>query len=216
MPAALDLASTRFGKLLVLDRTQKDRNGAWMWLCRCDCGREVNVRGATLKAGRTSACQSCAAITRNTTHGETGSALYARWRAMLDRCENPNHRAWKNYGGRGIKICEEWHQYAVFARDMGSAFESHLELDRINVDGYYEPANCRWVTHADQQSNKRTNHTLTWRGRTLTATKWASVLGLNPNTLIYRLRRGWSLDRAMTHGVPESVLLKLTNPGWNP
>ena len=211
MPAALDLSGRTFGKLLVVNRSHKDAAGAWMWLCRCDCAHYVHVRAATLKSGRTAACHSCAAADRATTHGATGTDLYSRWRAMLGRCENRKHRAWPNYGGRGIKVCDEWHQFEVFARDMGTTFEPHLELDRTDVDGHYEPSNCRWVTSAEQQRNKRSNHLVTWRGRTMVVTDWAAALGINPNTLIYRLRRGWPVDRAMTYRVSESVLLELAN-----
>jgi len=147
----------------------------------------------------------------STTHGATGSALYSRWRAMLDRCENRKHRAWANYGGRGIKVCVEWHQFEAFARDMGPSFHPTLELDRIDVDGHYEPSNCRWLTHAEQQSNKRTNRVVTWRGRTMTVTEWAELLRMKPNTLVYRLRRGWPTERALTLGVPGDVLLELAN-----
>lgn len=211
MPPPLELTGARFGRLLVVTRAHKDNQQAWTWLCRCDCGREVHVRGATLKAGKTSACASCATSMGNRTHGSTGTPLYERWRAMLNRCENPNQRAWKDYGGRGIKVCDEWHQFEAFARDIGPTFEPHLELDRINVDGHYEPGNCRWATRREQQNNRRNNHLITWREHTQTVYEWAVVLGLKPNTLLYRIRRGWSLDRAMTYGVPMSVLLQIAN-----
>lgn len=211
MPAALDLSGQTFGKLSTLGRSHKDGTGAWMWLCRCECGRQVHVRGATLNAGRTSACQSCANRDHGITHGQTGTDLYLRWRAMLDRCENRKHRGWPNYGGRGITVCDEWHRFENFSGDMGATFRSDLELDRIDVNGNYEPANCRWITRAEQQRNRRDNHEITWRGRTMVVTDWATSLGIKPNTLIYRLRRGWPLERAMTCGVSESVLLELAN-----
>lgn len=211
MPAALDLSGQRFGRLVVIERSHQDSHGAWLWLCRCNCGKTVHVRGATLKAGRTSACHSCAATERATTHGGTGTDLYSRWRAMLSRCEDRNYRGWPGYGGRGIKVCDDWHDFTAFQRDMGPTFDPSLELDRIDVDGHYEPGNCRWITHAEQQHNKRSNHTVTWRDRTLTVTQWAALLGMRPNTLLYRIRRGWAIDRAMTTGVPEHVLLELAN-----
>lgn len=213
MPPRLDLAGQRFGRLLAIKRSHQDKFGAWLWLCICACGKRVLVRGSTLNAGRTSACASCATSAASTTHGATGTPLYQRWRAMLDRCENPCHRGWRDYGGRGIKVCNEWHQFEAFARDMGPTFEVGLELDRIDVDGHYEVSNCRWVTHAEQQRNKRSNHLITWSGRTMVVTDWAVALGIKPNTLVYRLRRGWPLDRAMTAGVSADVLLELANGG---
>jgi hypothetical protein len=211
MPRPLELTGQVFGKLLACSRSHKDATGAWVWLCRCECARYVHVRGATLKAGRTSACPSCAAIERNTTHGATGTDLYSRWRAMINRCENRNHHAWPHYGGRGITVCKEWHQFEAFARDMGTGFSPLLELDRIDVDGNYEPDNCRWLTHAQQQRNKRTNHLVTFYNRAMTVTEWAELLGINRNTLAYRLLRGWTTERALTYRVPATVLLELAN-----
>lgn len=211
MPSALKLDGQRFGRLIAMERKHQDSHGAWVWLCRCECGRYVLVRGATLRGGKTSACAHCAAIVRNTTHGGTGTVFYSRWRAMLDRCENRHHRGWLNYGGRGIKVCDEWHDFAAFSRDMRPSFRSDLELDRTDVNGHYEPGNCRWITHAEQQNNRRNNHRLTWAGRTLSLAEWSSLLGLKPNTLLYRIRRGWPLERAITKGVAPAVLLEIAN-----
>lgn len=211
MPPALDLSGKTFGKLMALHRDGKDASGAWIWLCRCECARYVHVRGATLNSGRTTACASCAATLRNTTHGATGTDLYLRWRAMLDRCENRKHRAWPNYGGRGIKVCDEWHQFEVFSSDMGASFDPALELDRIDVNGHYELRNCRWITHAEQQSNRRTNHVVSWRGRTMTVTQWASWLDLKPNTIVCRLRRGWPVEKALVTGARIDVLQEIAN-----
>ena len=128
---------------------------------------------------------------------------------MLDRCKNPNHRAWLNYGGRGISVCPEWNSFEQFAADMGDTFSPELELDRINSDGDYEPGNCRWATRVVQQNNRRNNHRITWRGRTQTVYEWGALLGIKPNTLLYRIRRGWDLDRAMTKGVDPAILLAI-------
>lgn len=143
------------------------------------------------------------------THGGTNTPLYQRWRAMLGRCEDPNHRAWKNYGGRGIEACAEWHDFSEFRADMGPGFAPHLELDRINPDGNYEPSNCRWATRVEQQNNRRNNHRVTWRGETRTVREWAHATGVNANTLLYRLRRGWDIERALT--TPSRVLLEIAN-----
>ena len=198
MPAPLALTGQRFGHLTALDRAGKDQFHAWMWRCRCDCGAETVVRGSTLTAGRTSACASCATRESNTTHGKSDSALYRRWRAMKARCTNPNTKHYPDYGGRGIRVCGRWlHSFENFVADMGSTFEPELWIDRIDVDGNYEPSNCRWATPLAQQRNKRNNHVLSFEGRSMTVTDWADEIGVKPNTLIYRLRRGWTLDRAL-------------------
>lgn len=211
MPPRLELAGRQFGELTVLGRSHQDAHQAWVWSCQCSCGARVSVRGSTLAAGRTSACASCASKKSSTTHGATGTPLYLRWRAMLDRCERPENRAWRNYGGRGISVCARWHAFEQFAADMADGFDPALELDRINPDGNYEPGNCRWATRVEQQNNRRNNHRVEFRGQTRTVHEWAVSLGLKPNTLIYRLRRGWPVERALTQGVDPDVLLAIAN-----
>ncbi|MFE7111698.1 hypothetical protein ACFU98_29740 [Streptomyces sp. NPDC057575] len=130
---------------------------------------------------------------------------------MIERTRNPNNGEFRNYGGRGIGVCERWKAFENFAADMGSEFAPELELDRIDVDGPYAPDNCRWTTRREQQRNKRTNHFVEWRGRRMVVTDWADLLGIKPNTVVHRLRRGWSIDRAFTTGANSQVLLELAN-----
>jgi len=208
MPAPLNLTGRRFGRLIAHRRNGQDARMAWLWLCTCDCGRVVTVRGSTLAAGRTSACASCATSLSNVTHGQTGTPLYLRWRAMHSRCANLNE---PNYGGRGIKVCDEWRRFEVFAADMGSTFDPRLELDRIDSEGDYSASNCRWIPRRAQQRNKRANHVVSWRGQSMTVQDWSEALGIKPNTIIHRLRRGWALDRAMSEGASPDVLLEIAN-----
>lgn len=203
MPPALDLTGKQFGLLRARSRAGKDKFGAWLWECECRCGKFVRVRGATLNAGKTKACASCARVAVNTTHGMSKTSLYIRWQAMKARTSNPNQSQYHDYGGRGIKVCDQWlASFENFAADMGPTFSPELELDRIDVNGNYEPNNCRWITPADQQLNKRNNHVLSFRGETLTVTEWARRIGAKPNTLTTRIRRGWPTER---------VLLELAN-----
>ena len=131
---------------------------------------------------------------------------------MLQRCLNQNQSEYRNYGGRGITVCEQWRLFEGFAQDMAEGFAANLELDRKDTNGNYEPGNCRWITRSEQQLNKRTNHRVEWRGREMTIQEWATVLHLKPNTIIYRLRRGWSVERALTEGVDKNVLeLEIAN-----
>lgn len=198
MPSPLNLHGVRFGKLTVLSRDQRDNYGAWQWNCICDCGRKTSVRGSTLKAGRTLSCASCATALSSTTHGGSGSNLYSRWRGMLDRCERPRHAAWPNYGGRGIKVCDAWHDFSSFLADVGAGFAPGLEIDRVDPNGNYEPSNVRWVSRDIQQNNRRNNHRLLWRGSEKTIKEWSLVVGISPSTINWRLRRGWSVDRALS------------------
>lgn len=211
MPKRIDYAGRKFGKLTVDQDVGRDSFGAVMWLCKCDCGNETIVRGRSLKQNVTRSC-GCGireAASRPRTHGKTHTPLYQRWRAMIGRCTLESGSQYRNYGGRGIQVCARWADFAAFAEDMGAGFDQNLELDRIDVNGDYSRENCRWASKKQQQRNRRNNHRVEWRGQTLTVYEWAERLGHKPNTLIYRLRRGWPVDRAMTFGA--AVLLELAN-----
>ncbi len=198
-----DLTGRRFGHITVLGFAGLDGHRSAMWHQRCDCGAVNITRGSTLVAGRTQACKSCANSKSKTTHGMSRTVLYQRWRAMLDRTGRSEGAEYHNYGGRGITVCPRWRQFEAFAADMGPTFSPGLELDRIDVNGHYEPSNCRWITKREQQLNKRTNHRVEWRGETRTIQEWSEILGIKPNTLVHRLRRDWGVERAfLTPAMP--------------
>lgn len=158
---AVEMTGQRFGRLLVLCRTGL-RSRTALWSCRCDCGQEVSVAGGTLRRGNTLSCgclkrQRASEVgRRNLAHGEGhGTIEYRTWAAMLCRCTNPDHRQFRHYGGRGIRVCERWHTYANFLADMGRRPSPDLSLDRVDNDGDYEPDNCRWATRKQQMNNRR-------------------------------------------------------------
>lgn len=123
---------------------------------------------------------------------------YYTWIRMRSRCNNPNERQYKHYGGRGIKICQRWESYANFFEDMGERPGNKLSLDRIDVNGDYCKENCRWTTWDVQLNNKRTNKSHTFNGKTMNQSQWAREVGIGFDTLSWRLRHGWSLERALT------------------
>jgi hypothetical protein len=130
-------------------------------------------------------------------HGLTDTPTHRSWMSMRQRCGNPNDGAWKNYGGRGIAVCMRWSVFENFLADMGLAPEGH-EIERIDVNGNYEPGNCRWATTKEQANNRRTNRLITHRGRTRTLTQWAEELGLKMHTLYRRIVvKKMPLDEAM-------------------
>jgi hypothetical protein len=139
-----------FGKWAVIkeivDHSEHDK----VYECICECGRVNNIRRYSLRSGRSLACKSCS----HKTHGMTETSTYIIWESMKKRCANPNNSHYKYYGGRGIKVCDSWNKFEVFLKDMGKRPEG-LELDRIDVNGNYEPSNCRWVTKSINQLNKR-------------------------------------------------------------
>lgn len=163
---AIDLTGQRFGRLTVLERAEN--KGAYVcWKCRCDCGIEKIIAGYCLKSGKTQSC-GCLQIERtaeaHTTHGKYHTRLHGIWTDMKARCNNPNRKAYKDYGGRGITVCEEWHNSfeTFYEWAMANGYSDDLTIDRIDNDKGYSPDNCRWATMADQNKNKRAGgHKLT-------------------------------------------------------
>lgn len=157
--AITDLAGQRFGKLTVLCLAGTKYKGRVQWLCRCDCGTEVVKQLGNVK--RSVACRKCnieAMRIRATTHGKSNMPEYNIWHAMIERCTFPNDKRFMDYGGRGIKVCERWAgpEGAIhFIEDMGPRPSPKYSLDRINVNGNYEPKNCRWATAKEQRANQR-------------------------------------------------------------
>lgn len=152
-----DLMGQRFNRLTAIGMIGRSKNGYIIWECFCDCGNMTNVTSDKLRNKHT---QSCGCLRRdrarekNTTHGKYYHRIYSIWRGILSRCNNPNHDAFSNYGGRGIQVCERWLKFENFFADMGDPPEG-LTIDRINVNGNYEPNNCRWATWSKQNLNKR-------------------------------------------------------------
>lgn len=131
----------------------------------------------------------------------TQCKTYFAWRSMRSRCMNPNDPSYANYGERGIKVCQRWAEdYDAFFADMGEAPDG-LSIERINVDGDYEPSNCRWADWTDQANNKRTNKIISYGGRQMTAAQWARELGIGPDTLHRRINvYQMPLEKALTKG----------------
>jgi hypothetical protein len=195
---AENLTGRKFGKLTVLYRVE-NRHGKTYWMCRCECDEVRAVQGAHLKSGHTSSC-GCASPFR-TTHGGTYERLYSIWCAMKKRCHNPNASNFHNYGGRGISVCDEWrNDYAAFREwALENGYRVGLEIDRINVNGNYEPSNCRWVPRQVQAHNKTTSRVLEFNGRSQTMPEWADELGISVQTLASRLNKlGWPIERALS------------------
>lgn len=124
--------------------------------------------------------------------------LYLIWASMKTRCQNPAEPGYRNYGGRGIRVCDEWQEFEPFLKwAKANGYRKHLSLDRINNNGNYEPTNCRWATREQQSLNTRRNRLLTHKGQTMPAKAWANELGVPYGTILSRLRRGWPDEEAV-------------------
>lgn len=125
-------------------------------------------------------------------HGMNGTRIYREWCHMKERCNSVKHKSYKHYGGKGIKVCEEWQKDFIpfYEWSMNNGYRDNLTLDRIDVDGNYEPNNCRWITNLEQQRNKKNNRFLTIEGITKTVSEWATISNLDRHTIYYRLDKG--------------------------
>ncbi len=137
--------------------------------------------------------------TKNEAHGRSFTTEYRSWSNMRSRCYNPNSINYHIYGGRGIRVCNEWlHSFNNFLHDMGTKPDISYSIDRINVNGNYTPKNCKWSSDIEQANNKRSCHLLTYNGKTQNVTQWAQELDINRRTLFARIRYGWEIDRILS------------------
>ena len=207
-----DLTGQKFGRLTVLSLDHKEqaylsngkKNGfKYFYLCQCNCGIKKVIVDCSLLSGSTRSC-GCLVTENNVignkakTHGKTHTRLYKIWSKIKERCYNPKDIRYKNYGGRGITICNEWLNFEPFYEwAINNGYHDNLTIDRINVNGNYEPANCRWVTNKTQARNKTTNKLYTYKNETHCITEWAEITNISESKLRQRLcKLRWSIERA--------------------
>lgn len=197
----IDLTNKRFGRLFV--EQLSSRPGIHRsWHCLCDCGVEKDILGYHLRTGHT---QSCGCLNREviTTHGQSKTLTYQVWNNMKNRCQNPDHPRYKDWGGRGITVCDKWQAYEGFFEDMGERPSQDLSIDRIDNDlGYYKE-NCQWGTEEIQSWNRRSNKLLEYNGIQETYHYWEEQSGIPARLIGLRIRRGWSPERALTTPIQE-------------
>jgi len=187
----IDLTGQRFGRLVVVSRSTNTNAGSARWNCVCDCGGTTIAIGEDLRAGHTKSCgclKKEITTERSRTHGMSRTSTNKIWRGIRLRCTNPNEAAYKNYGGRGITICERWNKFENFYADMGERPDG-MSIERKDNNKGYSPENCCWATRKSQARNRRTNRIIKYDGREQCLIEWAEELGINYGILSSRLRR---------------------------
>lgn len=207
-----DRVGERIGKLVVIERAANKievaksgkKSVRACWLCKCDCGNEIVVSGHNLSKAlsnpnSTAGTRSCGCLMGKggLKHGQSETNVYRAWNSMIQRCTNPNSTAYASYGGRGIKVCDEWLTFEGFVKEMGER-QDDMTLERINNELSYSKDNCKWATRKEQANNRRTNVKLEYNGKVMNISQWASEFGLSKVSLKARIERGWSVERALT------------------
>lgn len=192
---------TRIARLIICGRGPIDKQGRETSICLCDCNKRITVLNANMRIGHTRSC-GCFQVDMYRTRTKYGNIptrlnpTYSRWNSMKARCSNPTNARYKDWGGRGITVCDRWDRFEDFLEDMGPAPDG-MSIERIDNNGNYEPGNCKWATRNEQARNTRRTRLITIDGITACAKDHSDRLGINYDTLKWRLRHGWSADDAV-------------------
>lgn len=199
----IDMTGYETGRIKVVERAGKNKSGNILWRYECSCGG-----GGIATADAIRRMKSCGCFRRergkeffhnyNTTHGESRTRIYIAWLHMINRTSNKKNKDYKNYGGRGITVCEEWKDYLTFKKwALENGYSDTLTLDRIDNDKGYYPGNCRWADEETQNNNKQQSRKLEYRGKIKSVEQWAKEYNINRSTLVNRLNKGMSIKEAL-------------------
>lgn len=206
----IDLTGKTFGKLKVFERSENTKRGQAQWKCVCDCGNVCIVVGSSLQRRATTSCgcyrKEISKINLNRCkHGKRNSRVYNSWRGIKGRCYNPKNNEYKRYGGRGIKVCDEWLDkengfinFYNYVSKLPHYGEPGYSINRIDNDGNYAPNNVEWSDDITQANNKRNNCKIHYSGEEHTMAEWERILGFPKDLIKNRIRRGWPVERALT------------------
>lgn len=192
MNGPADLTGKKFGRLTALNLCEKFSDGKTAWLCKCSCGNYKRVRATHLMAGMVQSCGCLRKEGPHTTHGHSkNSRIYRIWSNMKSRCYNPNASEYSRYGGRGIRICDEWrNDFQVFYDwAMSQGYANNLSIDRKDTNGNYEPGNCQWATSRQQANNTSGNFQVLFDNKIITVAEVARKLNVSPFALYKKIKR---------------------------
>lgn len=217
------MAGQKCGSVTAIRETGKCSDGKAKWLFACDCGKEFEVSGSKVRGGEVHTCPSCSkerVRLARTKHGERQSVEYRTWTHIKSRCLNEKVPEFGHYGGRGITICERWiDSFENFLADMGKRPAGRYSIDRIDVDGNYEPSNCRWANAQEQQNNKRNNRKIAINGSIKNMAQWADENGLRHETVFKRIKRGKNGEDLIKESSAAEVIefngVRATIPEWS-
>ena len=201
-----DLKGQKINKLLVLE-FYENKNKRTYWKCLCDCGKICIVDAYKLRIGHTKSCGCLGKLNKeklfmySIKHNKTNSRLYRIWQNMKRRCDTSTIDIYKYYGARGIKVYEEWKNdfMSFYNWSMENGYRDDLTIDRIDVNGNYEPSNCRWVDKYTQANNTRRNHYITYKGQTLTINEWSRKTGVKRETIKWRLNNNFPINEVLSN-----------------
>lgn len=198
----LDLTGRKFAYLTVLERDLSKKNGTY-WICMCDCGNIKSVRSDHLRKNLVKSCgchNSKISSKNNSTHHDSKTRLYNIWCSMKGRCNNSNNDAYSNYGGRGIKVCDEWNDSFESFKEWAnsSGYTDKLTIDRIDNDGNYCPENCKWSTYSEQANNRRSSNIIYIGLSKGTLSQWLKIYSMSHGVFYSRINAGWTVESAIT------------------
>lgn len=203
MPPFIDMTGIKYGRLTALKRVENSKHNT-MWLFRCECGNEIVTTGYAVRSGHTTSCGCFLSETTASlkySHGMARTRIYKIYQKIKGRCYKETDKAYAKYGGRGIGICEAWLGDNGFENffewSIQNGYADELSIDRIDVNGNYEPSNCRWVDAVVQANNRRNNRRITCEGQTKTMAEWSKITGVSSATICTRLNNGWSIKEAL-------------------
>ena len=198
-----DLTGETINGIKIIRLIKKEyHHNTWEGICPF-CNNPFTFVGGRTRLKTLKRCETCTRKETSSTHGLSKTRIYKTYNSMKKRCYNENNSDYKHYGARGIKLCDEWIGKDGFINfydwSMKNGYQEHLTIDRIDVDGNYEPNNCRWVELKIQENNRTNNRIITFNGETHTLAEWSEITGINYNTLSTRIyQRNWDISRALT------------------